>query len=51
MGQLDNLAPTEDIRSVRFDGERGYMVTFKKTDPLFVFDLSQPAPAARCWPS
>jgi uncharacterized secreted protein with C-terminal beta-propeller domain len=42
VGQLDNLAPTEDIRSVRFAGDRGYVVTFKKTDPLFVFDLSQP---------
>ncbi|MFH1129881.1 MAG: beta-propeller domain-containing protein, partial [Pseudomonadota bacterium] len=32
----------EDIRSVRFDGDRGFVVTFKKTDPLFVFDLSDP---------
>ena len=39
-GQLDNLAPKEDIRSVRFDGARAFMVTFKKTDPLFTFDLS-----------
>ena len=42
VGVVDRLAPKEDIRSVRFDGERAYMVTFKKTDPLFVFDLSQP---------
>jgi uncharacterized secreted protein with C-terminal beta-propeller domain len=28
---------------VRFDDERGYVVTFKKTDPLFVVDLYQPA--------
>jgi hypothetical protein len=41
-GQLDNIAPTEDIRSVRFDGDRGYLVTFKKTDPLFVLDLATP---------
>ena len=41
-GQIDKLAPKEDIRSVRFAGERGYVVTFKKTDPLFVFDLSDP---------
>jgi len=41
-GKIDNVAPTEDIRSVRFDGERGYIVTFKKTDPLFVFDLKDP---------
>lgn len=42
IGELDNIAPTEDIRSVRFDGDRGYAVTFKKTDPLYVFDLVDP---------
>ncbi len=41
-GALDGLAPGEDIRAVRFMGERGYVVTFKKTDPLFVIDLSEP---------
>jgi len=46
VGVLDQLAPSEDIRSVRFAGDRGFVVTFKKTDPLFVFDLSEPtAPA------
>ena len=45
-GVLDHLAPTEDIRAVRFDGPKGYVVTFKKTDPLFVIDLADPtAPA------
>ena len=43
LAKLDKLAPKEDIRSVRFDGDRAYVVTFKKTDPLFVFDLSSPA--------
>ncbi len=38
-GVLDDIAPTEDIRSVRFAGERGFIVTFKKTDPLFYLDL------------
>ena len=42
-GVVDNIAPTEDIRSVRFSGDRGFIVTFKKTDPLFAFDLSDPA--------
>ncbi len=41
-GQVDNIAVGEDIRSARFVGEKAYVVTFKKTDPLFVFDLSQP---------
>jgi len=43
VGAVDHIAPDEDIRAVRFDGDRGYIVTFKKTDPLFVLDLGQPA--------
>lgn len=39
VGAIENIAPGEDIRAVRFDEERGYVVTFKKTDPLFVLDL------------
>jgi hypothetical protein len=42
LGELTGLAPSEDIRSVRFDGDRGFIVTFKKTDPLFVIDLGEP---------
>ena len=42
LGQIGGIAPQEDIRSVRFDGDRGFVVTFKKTDPLFVFDLTDP---------
>ena len=42
VGDIRDIAPTEDIRSVRFDGDRGFMVTFKKTDPLYAFDLSNP---------
>ena len=42
VGQLDHLAPDEDIRAVRFNGDVGFVVTFKKTDPLFVLDLSDP---------
>jgi inhibitor of cysteine peptidase len=41
-GSLEGLAPGESIHSARFMGERGYLVTFKKTDPLFVIDLSNP---------
>ncbi len=43
VGLLDGLARGEDIRSVRFDGDRGFVVTFKKTDPLFVLDLREAA--------
>ena len=35
--------PGEDIKSVRFDKETAYVVTFLVTDPLYVIDLSNPA--------
>ncbi len=41
VGELEDLAPGERIYSVRFMGEKGYVVTFKKVDPLFVIDLSE----------
>ncbi len=46
VGAIGKIAPGEDIRAVRFDGDRGYVVTFKKTDPLFVLDLFQPTQPA-----
>ncbi len=33
----------EQLRAVRFDGARGYLVTFRTIDPLYVLDLSDPA--------
>ena len=46
LGKLEDLAPGEHIYSVRFMGDRCYMVTFRNIDPLFVIDLSDPtAPA------
>jgi inhibitor of cysteine peptidase len=41
-GAIEDIAPGERIYSVRFMGDRGYMVTFKKVDPLFVLDLKDP---------
>ncbi len=41
-GSLQGLAQGETIYSARFMSKRGYLVTFKKTDPLFVIDLSNP---------
>ena len=41
-GKIENIAPDERIYSVRFLGDRGYMVTFKTVDPLFVLDLKDP---------
>ena len=42
VGSLQDLAPGETIYSARFMGEKGYLVTFKQVDPLFVIDLSDP---------
>jgi uncharacterized secreted protein with C-terminal beta-propeller domain len=42
VGSLESLAPGETIYSARFMGERGYLVTFRQVDPLFVIDLSDP---------
>ncbi|HEY5959768.1 MAG TPA: beta-propeller domain-containing protein, partial [Polyangiaceae bacterium] len=33
----------ETLRSVRFDGPRGYAITAEQKDPLFTVDLSDPA--------
>ncbi|MEK3882316.1 beta-propeller domain-containing protein [Paenibacillus sp. PL2-23] len=43
VGKLEGLAPGERIYSVRFMGDRAYMVTFRNVDPLFVIDLANPA--------
>lgn len=41
-GRLEDLAPGEKIYSARFMGDRAYLVTFKKVDPLFVIGLEDP---------
>lgn len=50
VGQLPNAQrpgwighPGEQVYAVRFAGERGYVVTFRRTDPLYVLDLANPA--------
>jgi uncharacterized secreted protein with C-terminal beta-propeller domain len=42
-GALTHIAEQEKIYSTRFMGDRLYMVTFKRMDPFFVIDLSNPA--------
>lgn len=42
IGELTEIAPDESIYSTRFMGDRLYMVTFKRIDPFFVIDLSDP---------
>ena len=43
LGQTEELAKGERIFSARFIGNKGYVVTFRQVDPLFTFDLSDPA--------
>ena len=42
VGMVEGLAKGETIKSVRFMGDTGYVVTFEQTDPLFVIDLKDP---------
>jgi inhibitor of cysteine peptidase len=42
VGNLSNIAVGENFHSARFVGNRCYLVTFQKTDPLFVIDLTDP---------
>ena len=41
-GSVRGLAPGERIFAVRFLDDRGFVVTFRRVDPLFAFDLSDP---------
>jgi hypothetical protein len=42
VGMVDGLGETEQIYSVRFMGDIGYVVTFRRTDPLYTLDLANP---------
>ena len=41
IGRVENFGKEEKIYSVRYVGDKAYVVTFKQTDPLFVIDLSK----------
>jgi hypothetical protein len=41
-GELNDLSPGEWVQSSRFLGSRGFVVTFKRIDPIFALDLSDP---------
>jgi uncharacterized secreted protein with C-terminal beta-propeller domain len=43
VGTTPDLAKGERIYSVRFNGKRGFVVTFRQIDPLYTLDLSNPA--------
>jgi uncharacterized secreted protein with C-terminal beta-propeller domain len=40
LGRVDGLGKGERIFAVRFVGDKGYVVTFRQTDPLYTLDLS-----------
>ncbi len=42
VGKLENISAGENMHSSRFLDDRCYLVTFQKTDPLFVIDLRDP---------
>ena len=43
VGEIRGLGKdNEIIRGVRFLGDKGYIVTFEQTDPLYVIDMSDP---------
>jgi hypothetical protein len=43
LGATEDFGLTERIYSTRFIGDKGYVVTFRQTDPFFVIDLADPA--------
>lgn len=43
VGKVGGLGKGEQIYSVRFFDDVGYVVTFRQTDPLYTIDLSNPA--------
>jgi uncharacterized secreted protein with C-terminal beta-propeller domain len=43
VGAALGMGQGERIYSVRLIGDRGYVVTFRETDPFYVLDLSNPA--------
>ncbi len=42
VGAVMDLGLTEKIYSARFIEDKGYLVTFRQTDPFYVMDLSDP---------
>ncbi len=42
IGAVTGLGKGERIYAVRFIGDKGYVVTFRQTDPLYVLDLADP---------
>lgn len=43
VGSVEGIAPGETVQTSRFVGDRAYLVTFKRVDPLFVISLADSA--------
>jgi uncharacterized secreted protein with C-terminal beta-propeller domain len=43
VGCVEGIAPLEQMYSARFMGKRAYLVTFRRVDPFFVINLTDPA--------
>lgn len=43
IGKVDKIAPGEDLFATRFVDNRAFVVTYERTDPLWVIDLTNPA--------
>lgn len=43
IGSATDIAPDETVYSARFDGDYGYLCTYRTTDPIFAVDLSDPS--------
>ena len=42
IGKLEDFSGNENLEAVRFMGDKVYVVTFERVDPLFVIDISIP---------
>lgn len=42
VGSVEGFGETESVKSVSFQGDMAYVVTYEQTDPLFAIDLSDP---------
>ncbi len=40
VGKTENFGTTENIHAVMFVGDKGYVATYRNTDPLFIMDLT-----------
>jgi hypothetical protein len=44
LGHMTMVLPRQEgLRTVRFDGQQAYAITYNQTDPLFVIDLADPS--------